>query len=62
MQNNTMRRLARYMKETYKNKLGALTLVGAGMVPYMLDGDATFLAFVSVFAIGLFFTKKNCVM
>lgn len=55
------RTFTEYIYETYKNKLVAIALIILGMVPVMLDGDATALMLLGFFAVPLFFTNKNCV-
>ena len=45
--------------KTLKNKIAALSLVLAGLVPTLLDGDATVLVFAGLFAIPLFFAKED---
>lgn len=52
-------RFKRYMRRTYKNKLCAIVLLMAGMVPVWLDRDGTALLLMLVIAIPLFFSKKN---
>ena len=52
-------RFKRYMRKTYKNKLCAIVLLMAGMVPVWLDRDGTALLLMLVIAIPLFFSKKN---
>ena len=46
--------------KTMKNKLWATGLVLAGLVPTILDGDATFLVFAGLFAVPLFLAKNDC--
>lgn len=45
--------------KTLKNKMYATLLMIAGVVPTMIDGDATFLVFAGCIAIPLFFAKDN---
>lgn len=45
--------------KTMKNKLWAAGLVLAGLVPTVLDRDATFLVFAALFAVPLFFAKED---
>ena len=46
--------------KTLKNKLAALALVGCGLVPTILEGDASVLLFAIVFGLPLFFAKDDC--
>ena len=50
-----------YWKRTWKNKLVALGLLVASMVPIWLDRDATILAMMLVVIIPLFFAGRDCV-
>lgn len=50
-----------YMKETKKNKLYALALFALGLFSSYVVKDATFLIFMSLIAIPLFFVKENCI-
>lgn len=50
---------ARYMIRTFKNKVCALALLIAGMVPVWIDGDGTALIFFGCLAIPMFFAKEN---
>lgn len=43
------------------NKLFSLLLLGLGITVMTIDGDATFLVFISIIAIGLFFSKEKTV-
>lgn len=45
--------------KTLKNKLIALGLLGVGMVPILIERDATVLVFVAMPAIPLLFAKEN---
>ena len=48
-----------YFYETYVNKLIALVILAIGMIPVIVDRDATFLAFAAMFAIPLFISNKD---
>ena len=48
------------MKKTLKNKLAAVALMMVGMVPTLLEGDASFLVSASLFAVPLFLSKNDC--
>lgn len=45
--------------KTLKNKIYALVLMGAGMIPVLIDRDCTFLILAACFAVPMFFAKKN---
>lgn len=45
--------------KTLKNKIGAIGLIGAGLVPVIFDGDASFLVFASFIAIPMLMSKEN---
>lgn len=44
---------------TLKNKLYALLLIGCTLPVMFLEGDATATVFVGMFAVPMFFAKKN---
>lgn len=46
-------------RELLKNKLVALGLIGAGLLPVLFFGDATFLVFALPVGLALFFAKRN---
>lgn len=48
------------MKKTLKNKLAAIALIGVGIIPTLLEGDASFLVSASLFAVPLFLSKNDC--
>ena len=55
-----IRKTYRYFKETYKNKLIALAIIiGFGIIPGIVANDFTFLVFLLIFTIPLFFAKEN---
>ena len=56
-----MRRFARYLDRTFKNKLYAIILIMLGIIPTKIDGDATFLVLMLMFGIPLFFATDNVV-
>ena len=45
--------------KTFKNKICALLLISAGMLPLIVDKDGTFLLITLIFGLPLFFAKKN---
>ena len=51
--------MIKYLKRTYKNKAVALALAGIGYLSTFIDGDATAFVFLLLFAIPLFFARKN---
>lgn len=51
--------MVKYLKRTWKNKVGALVLMGIGYLSIGIDNDATFFVFALMFAIPLFLTRKN---
>lgn len=59
MNKNHRGSIVRYFKETAKNKLSALAIVGIGTVPMILDHDGTFMIFALIVAIPLFFAKES---
>ena len=58
---SVMARVVSYMLETWQNKLVAIVLVIAGLVPVFMDGDATAFVLFMFFAVPLFFSRKNCI-
>lgn len=51
-----------YIITTWVNKLTAIILIAASSVPMLLDGDGTAFVFMLIFAIPLFFSKRNWMM
>lgn len=51
--------MVKYLKRTWKNKVAALALFGIGYVSIGIDNDATAFAFLMLFAIPLFFARRN---
>lgn len=47
------------MKKTIKNKLMALALIGVGIVPIFIDGDATVLVLSLIIGVPMFFAKED---
>ena len=45
--------------KTWKNKLSAVILLACGYVGVLSDNDATALVLCAMFAVPLFFAKKN---
>lgn len=45
--------------KTLKNKVCALLLLMVGVVPILIEGDASFLVFAACLGIPLFFAKRN---
>lgn len=57
--NRGIKRFARYIYRTYKNKLCALVLLILGVLTTKIDGDGTVLLFLSMIALPLFFSDEN---
>jgi hypothetical protein len=51
--------MIKYLKRTYKNKAVALALAGIGYLSIGIENDATAFAFLMLFAIPLFFARRN---
>ncbi len=51
--------MIKYLRRTYKNKAVAFGLAGIGYLSTFIDGDATAFAFLMLFAIPLFFARRN---
>lgn len=51
--------MSKFVK-TLKNKVAALTLIGAGLAILKLEGDATVLMFSTFFGGALFLEKEDC--
>lgn len=49
------RRFIRYIQRTYQNKITAIALVLAGLVPVWVCGDATVLVLSLMIAVPMFF-------
>ena len=57
-----IRRFARYLDRTFKNKIYAIIMTMLGVIAFKVDSsDATFLVFTLMIAIPLFFARKNWV-
>lgn len=57
--NRGIKRFARYIYRTYKNKLCALVLLILGVLTTKIDGEGTVLLFLSMIALPLFFSDEN---
>ena len=53
--------MIKYLKRTWKNKVGALALMCIGYWSIGICNDATAFAFVTLLAIPLFFARRNYV-
>lgn len=53
--------MIKYLRRTYKNKAVALALTGIGYLSTFIDGDATAFAFLLLFAVPLFFARRNLI-
>ena len=51
----------RYLKKTWKNKLISLALILGGYLSMLISGDATFLFFILLIAVPLFFMKESAI-
>lgn len=51
-----------YLRETWKNKVIALALIGLGLFSALLTGDGTGFVFLLLFAIPLFFAFENWII
>lgn len=58
---NAKVRIINYIRRTWKNKICAIALILGGIVPMILENDGTALVMMLMFAIPLFFSKKNLV-
>ena len=47
------------MSNTIKNKMYSIALMATGIIPVLICGDATFLLFVSIVAVPMFFSKEQ---
>lgn len=56
------KRKYRVKKNTLGNKLCACLLLLCGLVPMIIDHDATAFVFFSMFAVPLFFAKDNLLL
>lgn len=57
----TVRRFVRNIKETWMNKLAVIAMLICSSLPMFLDGDATALIFMLMFAAPLFFATKQVI-
>ena len=55
------RRFIRYIRRTFANKVCAVSLIAAGSLPAILDGDATALVFALMIGIPMFFSHEQWV-
>lgn len=55
---NTKRKVHR-RRNTLKNKIYSVALVGIGALTVPMENDATFLAFMLMIGLPLFFSKEN---
>lgn len=53
--------MIQYLRRTWKNKAVALGLAGFGYLSTFIDGDATACAFLMLFAVPLFFARRNLI-
>ena len=57
--NRGIKRFARYIYRTFKNKLCALALIILGVLTTNIEGEGTVLLFLSMIALPLFFSDEN---
>ena len=57
--NRGIKRFARYIHRTFKNKLCALALIILGVLTTNIEGEGTVLLFLSMIALPLFFSDEN---
>lgn len=48
-------------RKTWKNKLAGLALIGAGIIPVLLDGDGTFLLFALIIGFYLVIARESVI-
>lgn len=51
--------MIKYLRRTWKNKVAALGLAQLGYWSTLIDGDATAFVFLMLFAVPLFFARRN---
>lgn len=51
--------MVKYLRRTWKNKAVSLALALVGYLSIGIDNDATFFVFALMFAIPLFFARRN---
>lgn len=56
-----LKKFQEYMCETCLNKLVAIALLVLGVLSTKIEGDGTFLMFIGMVSIYLFFIRKNCI-
>ena len=54
-----IKKMIKYMRRTWKNKVAALAMAGVGYLTIGIDNDATAFVFVLLIAVPLFFTRKR---
>ena len=54
-----LKKFQEYMCETCLNKLVAIALLVLGVLSTRIEGDGTYLVFIGILSIGLFFSRKN---
>lgn len=55
-----LRRFIKYMRNTWKNKVAAITLFGLGYFIVFATGELVLMVLAVVFGIPLFLTNENC--
>lgn len=49
----------KFESKTFKNKIIALSLIGAGYMSTLIDDDGTFFVIALILGVPLFFSKEN---
>jgi hypothetical protein len=53
--------MIKHLRRTWKNKVAALVIAFAGYLSTFIDGDATAFVFLMLFAVPLFFARRNLI-
>ena len=51
--------MKKYLRRTWKNKVAAMAIGFVGYLSTFIDGDATAFVFLMMFAVPLFFARRN---
>ena len=57
--NRGLRRLARYIRRTYKNKIAAIVMFLIGWLSAKISGDATFFILMLIIVWPVFLTRED---
>ena len=58
----SIKKLVKNIRKTFLNKVLAIILFGLGWLSMEVSNDATFLVFILLFVIPLFFSKENWII